>query len=35
LLRDITVAAQHIIVDPQTLVDAAPEVIKSWVEARA
>lgn len=33
LLRDMTVAAQHIIVDPQTLVDAAPEVITSWADA--
>jgi alkylation response protein AidB-like acyl-CoA dehydrogenase len=30
-LRDVTVAAQHIIVDPSTLVDAAPVTIDHWV----
>ena len=34
-LRDMTVAAQHIIVDQQTLVDAAPEVIASWADANS
>lgn len=34
-LRDVTVAAQHVIVDPQSLVEAAPVVIASWADAEA
>jgi hypothetical protein len=29
-LRDVSVAAQHIIVDPQSMVEAAPEIIARW-----
>ena len=32
-LRDVTVAAQHVIVDPQSLVEAAPTIISSWIDA--
>jgi len=32
-LRDMTVAAQHVIVDQHTLVEAAPEVIASWANS--
>lgn len=34
-LRDITVAAQHIIVDPQSMVEAAPDVIARWADTGA
>jgi alkylation response protein AidB-like acyl-CoA dehydrogenase len=32
LLRDVSVAAQHIIVDPMSMVEHAPEVIAFWAE---
>jgi alkylation response protein AidB-like acyl-CoA dehydrogenase len=33
LLRDVSVAAQHIIVDPSSMTEAAPEVIAYWAGA--
>jgi len=34
-LVDVSVGAQHIVVDPMTLVDAAPLLIESWADAGA
>ena len=34
-VRDIMVACQHILVEPMTLVDAAPTIIESWATSRA
>lgn len=35
LLKDVSVAAQHILVDPMSMVEMSPDVIASWADADA